>query len=211
MKETNISWLPQVGVFRHTCICPKLWKIVSQLYLKHELSYEVSAFGNKAWVAIRFSFKKQQPIFPVIMNWTSNSLGQECAAFGSSSRSYCFFDEDKKPTGISSCKFTKSKAEINDWCNLIKRQNGKDGFVVKENSTYICLKHFHAADIYRAPDGTRHPLIKESHPKLDSWITFGEGLSKSRKPPSYRTLTRKKMCLDLTSVITRKIICIVFW
>ena len=94
-------------------------------------------------------------------------------------------------------KFPKSKAEINDWCNLIKRRNGKDGFVVKENSTYICSKHFHVADIYRAPGGTRHSLIKGSRPKLHSWNTFGEGLGKSRKPPSYRTSPRKKMRLDL--------------
>ena len=87
--------------------------------------------------------------------------------------------------------------QINDWCNLIKRQNSKDGFVVKENSTYICSKHFQVAGIYRDPGGTRHSLIKGSRPKLLSWNTFGEGLGKSRKPPSYRTSPRKKMRLDL--------------
>ena len=85
-------------------------------------------------------------------------------------------------------KFPKSKAEIDDWCNLIKRQTGKDGVVVKEKTTYICLKHFHAADICRAPGGTRYSLLKGSCPKLHSWNTFGEGFGKSRKPPSYRTL-----------------------
>ena len=85
-------------------------------------------------------------------------------------------------------KLPKSKAEINDWCNLIKRQTGKDDVVVKENATCICLKDFHAADIYRAPGGTWHSLIKGSCPKLHSWNTFGEGLGKTIKPPSYRTL-----------------------
>ena len=94
-------------------------------------------------------------------------------------------------------KFPKSKAEINDWWNLIKRQNGKDGFVVKENSTYICSKHFHAADMYRAPGGTRHSIIKGSRLKLHSWDTFGEGLGKTRKLPSYRTSPRKKIRLNL--------------
>ena len=131
------------------------------------------------------------------MKRTGNSLGKECSAFGCSSRSYCFVNKERKPTGISFFKFPKSKAEINDWCNLIKRQNGKDGFVVKENSTYICSKHFHAADIYRAPGGTRHSLIKRSRPKLHSWNTFGEGLCKSRKPPSYRTSPWKKIRLNL--------------
>ena len=129
---------------------------------------------------------------------TGNWLGKECAVFGCSSTSYCFLNKERKPTGISFFKFPKSKAEINDWCNLVKRQNGKDDFVVKENSTYICSKYFHAADIYRAPGGTRLSLIKGSRLKLHSWNTSGEVLGESRKPPSYRTLSpRKKMRLDL--------------
>ena len=94
------------------------------------------------------------------MKRTGNSLGKECVAFGCSSRSYCFVKKERKPTGISFFKFPKSKAEINDWCNLIKRQNGKDCFVVKESPIYTCSKHFHAADIYRAAGGTRHSPIK---------------------------------------------------
>ena len=69
--------------------------------------------------------------------------------------------------------------------------------MVKENWTYICSKYFHVADIYRAPGGTQHSLIKGSCPKLHLWDTFGEGLGKRRKPPSYRTSARKKMHLDL--------------
>ena len=76
------------------------------------------------------------------MKRTSNSLGKECAALSCSCRSYFFVHKERKPTGISFFKFRKSKAEINDWCNLIKRQNGKDGFVVKENSTYIYKNSF---------------------------------------------------------------------
>ena len=63
--------------------------------------------------------------------------------------------------------------------------------------TYICLKHSHAADIYRATGGTRHSLIKGSCPKLHSWNTFGEGLGKNRKPLYKSTSPRKKICLDL--------------
>ena len=69
--------------------------------------------------------------------------------------------------------------------------------MIKENSTYKCSKHFHAADIYRAPGGTRHSLIRGSRPKLHSWNNFGEELGKSRKPPSHRTSPKKKMHLDL--------------
>ena len=139
------------------------------------------------------------------MKQTSSSLGKECAPFGCSSRSYCFVNKERKPTGILFFKFPKSKAEISDWCNLIKRQNGKDGFVVKENSKYKCSKHFHAADI--APGGTRHSLIKASRPKLHSWNTFGEELSKSRKPSSYRTSARETMRLDLDVGSNQKVNC----
>ena len=65
--------------------------------------------------------------------------------------------------------------------------------MVKENSTYLCSKHFHAADIYRALDGTRQSLINGSRPKLHLWNTFGGGLGKSRKLPSYRTLSPGKI------------------
>ena len=80
---------------------------------------------------------------------------------------------------------------------LIKRQNGKDSFVVRENSTYLCSKHINVADIYRTPDGTRHSLIKGSRPKLHSRNTFGDGLGNSRKSPSYRKSPRMKTRLDL--------------
>ena len=94
-------------------------------------------------------------------------------------------------------KFPKSKVEINNWWNLIKRQNGKHDFVVKENSIYISPKHFHAGDIYGAPGDTRHSLIKGSSPKLQPWNTFRDGLGKSRTPPSYKTSPRKEIRQDL--------------
>ena len=80
------------------------------------------------------------------MKQTGISLGKYCAAFACSSRSYCFVFERRKLTGFSFFTFPKSEAEINNQCNVII-QNGKDGFVVKENLTYICSKHFHVADM----------------------------------------------------------------
>ena len=61
----------------------------------------------------------------------------------------------------------------------------------------MCWKHVHTADIYRAPGGTQHSLIKGSRPKLHSWNSFGGGLSESRKPSSYWASATKKMRLDL--------------
>ena len=87
------------------------------------------ALGNKACGAIDSITKKQQ-IFSIIIKRTCNSLDKECAAFGCSSRIYYFVNKERKPIGISFFKFPKLKTKINDWCNLIKRQNGKDGFVI---------------------------------------------------------------------------------
>ena len=86
-------------------------------------------------------------MFSATTKQIGNSIGKEHTVIGFSSRSYCFLKKERKPTAISFFKSPKSKAEINVWCNLIKRQNGKDGFVVTEISTYICSKLFHAADI----------------------------------------------------------------
>ena len=80
---------------------------------------------------------------------------------------------------------------------MIKRQNVKHDFVVKENSIYISSKDFHAGDIYRAPGDTRHSLIKGSRSKLHPWNTFRDGLGKSRTPPSDRTSPRKEIRQDL--------------
>ena len=126
-------------------------------------AFENEAFKLQCLIQSQNKKKQKNPpqIFSAIMKQAGNSLGKECAAFDCSSRSYCFVNNESKSTGNSFFKFPKSKAEINYWCNLIKRQNSKDGFVVKENSTYICSKYFHAADIYRAPGGTRHSLINK--------------------------------------------------
>ena len=43
---------------------------------------------------------KKTQIFSVIMKRTGNALDKECAAFGCSSRSYCFVNKKRKLTGI---------------------------------------------------------------------------------------------------------------
>ena len=85
------------------------------------------------------------------MKQTSKSLEKECAAFGYSSRSYCFVNKERKPTGISFFKFPKSKAEINDWCTLIKRQNGKDGFLRSKKIQHIYARNIFMLQIYTEP------------------------------------------------------------
>ena len=127
------------------------------------------------------------------MNQTGISLGKDCAAFACSSRSYYFVNKERKPTGFPFFTFPKSEAEINDLCNLIKKQNGKDGFLVKGTLTYICSKHLHIADMHRAPGGTRRSQIKEYGLIFHIWNSFVEVLVKSRKPLSYRTSLGKEI------------------
>ena len=66
--------------------------------------------------------------------------GKECAAFECSNT---FYDSGSTATGIHFLKFL---LEINWWCNLIKRQNNKDGFNVSSN-TVLCHHHFLEKDI----------------------------------------------------------------
>ena len=116
-----------------------------------------------------------------------SSLAKECAAYDCSSRSYFFEDGVRKPTGNVFFLFPKDATAIKDWCNLIKRHNGKDGFRVS-NSTYICSKHFLPADVRRAPGGTRHSLKKGARPLLHSWNNFTSGGHGERQPPMERLL-----------------------
>ena len=63
--------------------------------------------------------------------------GKECAAFGCSNS---FYNSEGTATGIHFFKFPSLPSDINCWCNLIKRQNNKDGFNVSLN-TVLCHRH----------------------------------------------------------------------
>ena len=109
--------------------------------------------------------------------------GKECAAFGCSSRSYDLIEGEKVLTSNVFFLFPKEPAVVKDWCNLIKRQNNKDGFKVGKY-TCICSKHFLPSDVRKAPGGTRHSLVKGARPVLHAWNDFKV---KERKPPTVRT------------------------
>ena len=64
--------------------------------------------------------------------------GKECAAFGCSSHSYDLIEGEKVLTSNVFFLFPKEPAVVKDWCNLIKRQNDKDGFKVGKY-TCVCL------------------------------------------------------------------------
>ena len=82
------------------------------------------------------------------------SLVKACVAYNCSSRSYYIQSKERKPAGNNFFHFPKEKFEIKDWCNLIKRQDGKDGFKVTK-STVVCSKHFLPSNIKRPSGGDK--------------------------------------------------------
>ena len=132
--------------------------------------------------------------------------GRHCAAANCPSRQYDIVDDAKVPTGISFFKFPdlKDKGVVIQWCNLIRRRNNYDGFVVSD-ATRVCEKHFLRDTIYRPPGGTRVRLIGDSKPLLHSWNNFTLSPKKKRKTPTLRdsslliSSSRKKLLLGEAS------------
>ena len=115
------------------------------------------------------------------------SLGKECAAYNCSSRSYYIQNIERQVLGITFFHFPKEKIEIKDWCNLIKWQDGKDGFKVTK-STVVCSKHFLPSNIKRPSERIRHSIKKRSRPILHDWNNFGSNLTQARKQPAWRSI-----------------------
>ena len=86
---------------------------------------------------------------------SSKRRGRHCAAF-SCANSY--YDTKGNPTGLHFFSFPKDIQRRNRWCNLVKRQHGKDGFVVTK-STFLCSEHFKKEDIRKTLAG-RWELVK---------------------------------------------------
>ena len=122
-------------------------------------------------------------------NGSSSSLGRQCASYGCFEYLYMFKNGVRVVTGNKFFSFPKEQNEINAWCNLIKRQNGKDGFKVT-SATRICSKHFPSSEIYRPPGGTKCRLLANAMPTLHVWNDFQGG--KTRKAPTVRGSPRKK-------------------
>jgi len=117
------------------------------------------------------------------------SLGRECAAYGCFSRDYIVKDGERVLSGLSFFTFPKDAAAKRIWCNLIKRQEGKDNFVTSNKR--LCELHFDPENIHRAPGGTKKKLKEGSKPVRHAWNDFG-ALKNTRKPPSFRPSPRKQ-------------------
>ena len=61
------------------------------------------------------------------------SLGKESRTYDCLSRTGYIQNNERKFTGNSSFHIPKAKAEIKDWCNLIKREDCNDSFEVTQS------------------------------------------------------------------------------
>ena len=106
------------------------------------------------------------------------SRGKECAVFGCSNT---MLNKHLEHSGFHFFTFPKTKLEINRWCNLIKKQNGKDAFNVTKN-TVVCNEHFRDCDIKK---GMMKWKLKEgAEPSLKLFEAFKSSDKIPRKPPS---------------------------
>ena len=120
----------------------------------------------------------------------SPSLGRQCASYGCYSREYIIENGERRSAGISLFCFPSDLCLRKAWCNLIKRQDGQDGFQITAG-TRICDKHFPSSMIYKPPGGTRKRLVDGAKPILHPWNDFSESISK-RKAPAIRVSPKPK-------------------
>ena len=66
-----------------------------------------------------------------------SSLGKQCAAFGCYN---FFYNNDGTPTGLHFFKFPQKNPEKRQWCNLIKRVDGLDGFKVTQSFSLFHIR-----------------------------------------------------------------------
>ncbi|XP_031553671.1 uncharacterized protein LOC116290709 [Actinia tenebrosa] len=109
-----------------------------------------------------------------------SGFGRECACYGCSNAQY---SKDGGTSGLSLFKFPQKNPQRDRWCNLIKRQHGRDGFSVN-NLTLICEEHFRKEDIYRPPGGTQSRLREGAEPSIFPWKS-------SEVKPQRRVLVRQ--------------------
>lgn len=120
----------------------------------------------------------------------NKSLGRECVAYGCSTREYTMLNGERQRNNVIFFNFPRDTFAKRSWCNLIKRQDGLDGFNIT-NSTRLCEKHFGISVIYKPPGGTRKRLLDGAKPILHAWNDFGKDFKK-RKQPMLRASPRKK-------------------
>ena len=89
-------------------------------------------------------------------------------------------------------KFPQTNPDKQRWCNLIKRQDGKDGFKVTKN-TFLCHVHFMETDIRKAINQWR--LKKGAFPssQLHSSGCYSTATKSRKEPKTSENLPKKKL------------------
>ncbi|XP_022802736.1 uncharacterized protein LOC111340203 [Stylophora pistillata] len=90
------------------------------------------------------------------------SRGKQCSVVACNNFEYL---SDGTPSKIHFFKFPTKPSLRNRWCNLIKRQHGRDGFYVKP-STVVCGHHFKENDLCKPPGRTRYRLRPGAEPSI---------------------------------------------
>ena len=117
--------------------------------------------------------------------------GKECAAFGCSDT---FYDSEGTATGIHFFEFPSLPSEINRLCNLIKKQNKKEGFRVSSN-TVLCHHHFTEKEIKKSflrwkflPSSFPSQNLpgKTTTPKQERKLPVRQGITVNQHPKELR-------------------------
>ena len=95
------------------------------------------------------------------------SRGRQCVSYGCNNYQYTVVDGERISNNRKFFLFPSETNLKNEWCKLIKRENGRDGFKVSD-STRVCDAHFCSNDIINGK------LNRKVNPKptLHSWNNF---------------------------------------
>lgn len=112
-------------------------------------------------------------------NLKPRTQGFQCCYFNCKNRSYT---KDGQRTNFHFFKVPLASPAKNVWCNRMGKMEGKDGFVLTQN-TKVCNEHFKREDVLKVPGGKRWRLkdgvapLKAGQPCPDT---------RRRKPPTTR-------------------------
>lgn len=99
----------------------------------------------------------------------TKSRGRQCCAFGCNNYQYNVVDGVRVPSNIHLYTFPEDRDLKNEWCRLVKRVDGLDGFHVNQ-STRVCETHFFPCDF---KGGIQKRLNRPTaKPVLHSWNNF---------------------------------------
>ena len=98
------------------------------------------------------------------------SRGRQCAAYGCNTYQYHINESGERVlSNIPMYRIPEEKKAKDDWCRLVKRVDGRDGFKVGDG-TRVCKRHFRDCDFEL--NGNKLIKLKIARPVLHSWNDF---------------------------------------